>query len=341
MVIFYLHSTGLCGGIRVVMEMVSRLDAAGVHCELWTPPAPKPTWFARPIKHRVFSSLDQLGRIARDTRASKVATWWETASWVQETLRHGDKGFYLTQDIETSYSTSPTQDSSVMKTYHMGLTPIPTSRWVEQRLREIKSDKAPEFVGLGIDLGMFAPLPIAREQFRIFTPFRPHAGPRDLKGWNTAKSAARVCRENIPLTSLVTFGNGPGPRDIPSGMPHIHVASPNDIKMRELYAQAGVFLMPSNHEGFGLTALEAMACGCPVVTTKCNGNGEYIEDGVNCLAGDPGDVYGLGGSLAKVMSDSALATRLGAAGMATAQRYDWKYAIDRLINVLTKADKAV
>lgn len=335
MIIFYLHSTGQCGGIRVVLEMVSRLNEAGHHCELWTPPTAKATWFKRPLNHRMFNSLDQLGKAARETRAHKIATWWETASWVQETLRHDDKGFYLTQDIETTYSSSPAQDAAILKTYQMGLTPLATSRWVEHQLKEkVKSDIAPVFVGLGIDRDMFAPLPMAREQFRIFTPYRPNAGPRDLKGWLCARVAADHCRRLVPDASLVTFGNGPAPHDIPEGLPHIHVSNPNDGKLRELYAQAGVFLMASNHEGFGLTALEAMSCACPTVVTNCHGNGEYAKHETNCLSSDPGDSLGLASQLAQVMNDSVLASRLGYQGVETAKGYLWQYAIERLTKAL-------
>lgn len=107
------------------------------------------------------------------------------------------------------------------------------------------------------------------------------------------------------------------------------------MKMRELYSQAGVFLMASNHEGFGLTALEAMACGTPVVTTRCNGNGEYTQDGVNCLSAKPGEATELGNHCAAIMQDMTLAHRLGAAGIETARQYDWSHAIKRMKDALT------
>ncbi len=337
MVIFYLHSTGLCGGIRVVLEMVSRLNDFGVECELWTPPAPIPRWFNRKLKIRQFNSLDALGAAARATRADKVATWWETAYWVKETIQEGDRGFYLTQDIETTYSGSEEQTKRILNTYRMGLIPLPTSQWVNEELcwhHDHRSDVKPRFVGLGIDLDTFHPLPMAREQYRIFCPYRPGAGPRDLKGWFCARVVAEKCKAIVPETSLVTFGQGHGPSDVPAGVPHIHMNSVNDGKLRELYSQAGVFLMPSNHEGFGLTALEAMACGCPVVMTKCNGNEEYAKDEVNCLLADPGNSELLAQRCATIMTNPGMASKLAAEGFRTAQTYHWDNCIKRLKEAL-------
>lgn len=333
-VIFYLHATGLCGGIRVIAEYASRLRDHGFDAEIWTPPAPDFKWFGRPLVHRKFNSLDEMGRISRETRAHKIATWWETAYWAAETCRLGDRGYYLTQDIETTYSNSPAQDARILNTYKLGLTPLPTSRWVENELAK-HSQTAPRFVGLGVDLETFCPLPMAREQFRIFAPFRPEAGQRDLKGWLCARAAAAHCRTLEPKTSLVTFNQFSQPRDIPEGLPHIHVNAPSDMKMRELYSQAGVFLMASNHEGFGLTALEAMACGCPVVMTQCHGNEEYAKHGVNSLTAPAGDSPALGEHLAAIMQDSALASRLGVQGVDTARSYDWKFAVKRMIDALS------
>lgn len=47
------------------------------------------------------------------------------------------------------------------------------------------------------------------------------------------------------------------------------------------YQKMGVFVIPSYQEGLGIVGLEAMACGCPVVSTRCGGPEEYVKDGVN------------------------------------------------------------
>jgi glycosyltransferase involved in cell wall biosynthesis len=51
--------------------------------------------------------------------------------------------------------------------------------------------------------------------------------------------------------------------------------------LREFYQGLDAFVIPSHQEGLGIVGLEAMACGCPVVSTRCGGTEDYVEDGVN------------------------------------------------------------
>ena len=60
-----------------------------------------------------------------------------------------------------------------------------------------------------------------------------------------------------------------------------HVLRPSLTELVELYREADVFALPSDEEGLGLVVLEAMACGTPVVATRCGGPEGIIEDGVD------------------------------------------------------------
>jgi len=76
-------------------------------------------------------------------------------------------------------------------------------------------------------------------------------------------------------------------------------------------------------EGWGMSLLEAMACGKPVVGTRIGGVSEVVEDGINGLLVEPGDVDGLTQALLALLRDPALRRRMGAAGRARAeQRFD-------------------
>ena len=89
--------------------------------------------------------------------------------------------------------------------------------------------------------------------------------------------------------------------------------------VNELLALSDLMLMPSEMESFGLAALEAMACRVPAVATNVGGVPELIEDGVNGLLYEIGDVEGMAAGAISILSDPALLERYAAASRRTAQ----------------------
>lgn len=81
----------------------------------------------------------------------------------------------------------------------------------------------------------------------------------------------------------------------------------------ELLPQADVFFLPSEYESFGLSALEAMACGVPVVASNTGGLPEVVEDGVSGLLHTPGDTAAMTASLRRLLTDEATRKKMGEA----------------------------
>jgi len=82
-----------------------------------------------------------------------------------------------------------------------------------------------------------------------------------------------------------------------------------------LFAQADIGVIPTvQREAFGLSVIEAMQCGCPVVTTDNGAQSEYIENGRNGILTPPGDAGALADALARLLDDDALRRSVGAAG---------------------------
>ena len=99
-----------------------------------------------------------------------------------------------------------------------------------------------------------------------------------------------------------------------------------DQRIVELYAEASVAVVPSLYEGFSLPAVEAMACGVPLVTTTGGALPEVVgEDGVTGLLVPPGDPGALALAMDRVLSDVTLASRLGEAGRRRVlERFTWR-----------------
>jgi len=102
-----------------------------------------------------------------------------------------------------------------------------------------------------------------------------------------------------------------------------------------LYALATLVVLPSLVEGFGLPALEAMACGTPVLAANASALPEVVgEAGVLV---DPYDVEALTDAMRELLRDAALRLRLGEAGRKRAATFTWQEAARRTLQVYGEA----
>jgi glycosyltransferase involved in cell wall biosynthesis len=91
-----------------------------------------------------------------------------------------------------------------------------------------------------------------------------------------------------------------------------------------LYRQARMLLLPSVYEGFGLTLLEGMACGTPVITADVSSMPEVV--GEAALLVDPADTGALATAMTRLFTDDALAEDLGLRGQVRAALFSWEKA---------------
>ena len=96
-------------------------------------------------------------------------------------------------------------------------------------------------------------------------------------------------------------------------------------EVEKLRLRAMTTVVASRYETFGMTALEAMAQGCPLAVTSAGGIPELVEDGANGLLCRPGEAEDLAAAIGRLLGDPELAARLGeTAGQDAARRHDAK-----------------
>ena len=108
------------------------------------------------------------------------------------------------------------------------------------------------------------------------------------------------------------------------------VSGVSDERIVELYNEATVVVVPSLYEGFSLPAIEAMACGAPLITTTGGALPEVVgSNGESALTVEPGDPEALALAIRRILDDDELRARVGAAGRARVlNRFTWKVAAE-------------
>jgi len=101
-------------------------------------------------------------------------------------------------------------------------------------------------------------------------------------------------------------------------------------RLAQFYRAVDVCLVPSRAESFGLVALEAAACGTPVVATAVGGLRSVVEHGVTGFLVDGRDPLDFVVPVTALVDDGALAARVGAAAQHRSRRYGWSMTAARL-----------
>jgi len=146
---------------------------------------------------------------------------------------------------------------------------------------------------------------------------------RPVKRVEDVVAAFARIRESVPCR-LIMVGDGPDrPRAAQKaaelGVQDNVVFLGKHQSVEELLACADLLLLPSETESFGLAALEAMACGAPVIASRTGGLPEVIVDGETGFLCDIGDVDAMGAAGVRLLSDDTLHGRMSAAGRRVAE----------------------
>jgi glycosyltransferase involved in cell wall biosynthesis len=254
-----------------------------------------------------------------------VATWWEAAFPVASMHPEKGKQFYLIQHHEV-HKFLPWQISRA--TYYLPIKPIVISNWLNQILRHEYGRTDAILVPNGIDLTQFHASP--RDKAK-----RPTIGfmysPWSMKGSDTVLETVQILKQKVPDLEVIAFGANPPTQKMPLPDGTVFHHRPEQSRIRDIYAACDVFLCASTSEGFFLPLLEAMACRCPLVSTRVGAAEDLIIEGTTGYLANIGDAAALADGAQKILSLTAPEWRkMSDACLQTAQSHSWDKACDRL-----------
>jgi D-inositol-3-phosphate glycosyltransferase len=207
-------------------------------------------------------------------------------------------------------------------------------------------DRKLDIIPPGVDTGHF--YPIAPDEAKLFVGVKPDdrmilfvGRIEPLKGVETlirAMSTLRLQNDHRPV-HLAIIGGQPdaSPRQMTREMKRLHrlcddlaldqtvifLGKRAQDTLQYYYAAAEVVVMPSHYESFGMVALEAMACGTPVIASEVGGLGFLVRDGETGFTVPDGDPELLCERLTLLLGDRELRRRMGVTAADYARQYSW------------------
>jgi N-acetyl-alpha-D-glucosaminyl L-malate synthase BshA len=186
--------------------------------------------------------------------------------------------------------------------------------------KAIRECYAPEGKALLIHVSNYRTVKRAPVACEIFASVRAEAPAHMLMiGEGPDRAKTEECAERLEISEDVTFID-------------------STLELPPYLAASDVMLMPSQSESFGLAALEAMACGTPVVASAIGGLPEVIDDGVDGQLLPPEDAAGMAEAVLALLNDRSRLERMSQAAAAKPQvRFPRDEQVDKYLDVYCRA----
>lgn len=287
----------------------------------------RPNWFTLNTRINKISSLDNDANevlhhsdVLIFTAVETVLKLWDQASEIN------CKKAYFIQDYE-NWNVS---DEKCQKTYGLEMTNIVISKWLKDIVDRYSREPS-VLIRDPIDLSVYKIIvpPDKRKIHSIGILYHTMAH----KGFKYALEAVKKLKEKYSDLEVYVFGVYEKPDDLPNYCSYLRDATQEQTV--EIYNKVSVWLCATVDEGFGLTGLEAMACGDVLVSTAYTGVFEYAQDGYNALLSPVKNVEAMVENVERVFEDETLRDKLLNNSKISVQAFSWKIAVSKFENAIS------
>lgn len=340
--LFVTDTLPLCGGTLRVVELINQLILLGVDARLAvvdpnniSKELLRKAYFS-PLIYRGFSEL--IEKCPRSDVA--VATFWTTARHVRTLLDHGrvSECVYYLQDFEAwFYSDSRRMQQEVLSTYSLIAHRIATSRWLQGLLAELGFESTS--IPYGFNTLEFYPLiREPRPVERIIAMARPET---PYRGFDILAESLRRVHHARPDVEIALFGSQRLQQYRELDFPFINLGFIHKRSdLMKQYNDAGIFVDTSHFQGFGVPAVEAMACGLACVLSDNGGVHEYARHGENALLVSTKDVEAFSAAIVQLIDNRQLRRHFGIEGRKTVEKMSLETEAQRWTSFVSGISKS-
>lgn len=330
------------GGIKVMYQYANQLNENGHDVVVYH--SSRTRWTQRPQKyflylaswfrHRILSapatrrpSWFDLSPEIESVEVPKIkdkyirdadiifSTWWATAIEISKLDRSKGAKYNLIQDYEVIMTK---RKELVHQSYQKHIVHIVIAKYLRSVVEKY-SGRTPVVIPNAISHEQFfVDKPVwDRDRKKIMMFYSRGTRKGSKYGLQSLQKVAEVfpdievilfCAENIPPNHLnfkFTFHHQPD-------------------NLRELFNSAAIFISPSLHEGWGLPAMEAMACGCACVCTNVEGHLDFMSNEKTALLVGPAKPDEMAGAIIKLIQDNEFRVNIALSAEKHIQSFSWQ-----------------
>ena len=334
------------GGYKMVYEYANRLQKRGFQVTILylNEFALLRYHFPEKVRRFIINLMTDRGPewFELDNRIKKISTCRESyideitdvdvaVFTAAETVSYSDKfrsskKIYFIQDYENWKIT----DEAVKKTYGLGFSNIVVAQWLKNIVDNYSTIPS-VLIKNPVNQNVYHPIiPIdIRCAHSVSLNYRSE----DYKGFRYSFQAVQILLKKYPDLQVYIFGTEKRPKWFPHCFKYTRYASQKQTVA--IYNNTAIFICGTVEEGYGLTGLEAMACGTALVSTDYLGVHEYAENGVNALLSPVRDSVALAENAIRLIEDQRLRVKIAKSGVdSVIQAFDWKVAVDKFEEVI-------
>lgn len=311
--IAFLNNNALCNSYipmqlkKVLVEVLTRIE---------------PKWF--PLDKRIKKISYYNRNIQLDNYDICIATAVETAQPVKELFSAKNK-FYLIQGFE-DWNVS---QKYVIETFNSGLINIVVSTWLKEIVDKYSDNKS-ILIKNPLDLNIYKiNVPIEKRKSHTIGLLYHEA---ECKGLKYSFEVLKKLKILYPELEVKMFGASNKPKGLPDWIHYTCNASTDETV--EIYNSVSVFICSSIEEGFGLTGMEAMACGAALVSSRYRGVLEYAEHNYNAKLSEVKNVDVMVANVCELFENNEERIRIATNGVNSLKDNGWEQAVEKLNKVL-------